>query len=1099
MKQAIELILMTKSAKYHNYCVAGINPHNGKWYRLVSDDDCIHGALSYNDLRMNNGREADVLDRVLLEGIEYHPGIIQTENCLIDRNNVIRYKGTEHINDIVRRFVPSEQEMVFRSEGCAMFGNIDDIGHSLEFLRVQNLKLYTVTMEDRRRTKADFEMAGKRFEHFSVTDRRYYINENETKYIEDACLVVSISEDPWEETQCHYIFIAAIYDMKVMSKEDVEEIPPEAIEPQEHVPTYCDEGEKEETSALSNDLMKFDHEVFGQGNIVSISDKRMQVAFPDGWRKLDVDFVLEKIKNLPYETKAILCVHREIQEKNVLLKRDVLQTAIEDIHISIKQYYLNLEKDNRSLKKTRAKIESIDKNRITLSIESKIPVIESIEFEINDKVFNQGDIIIEDYDDVKLILKVRAMRSAARLNWEDIQKVVLLSDTKFLVRNLDQWYDNNAGRLSYPPIPSLRKGIVFDASNKSTEEQRNAVIRSLNAPLAYVWGAPGTGKTAYVLANAVKYCLQTERMIGLFAPTNYALDMALVQILKELDKMNVAYAGKVLRLGTPTHFLAEQYPDVCEVIDNVSKGRRYEAKISNIEHVLEARATLQKADWIESFYSDFDEIIQQNKRNIKQASRIAQLKKDFEEQSQMLAKKDRRLITIRHAIMDRNDALRPGLGKLLRTISGTKKRLEAELESLSAEETLIEQTIESTKTKCLELRKEIDEALSMIDKSGIKECYDRIFVLRGVKGRISRLMTPCDDSNIEAVYAEIKKTVEGGRYKAKLILKDYSDYVAFTDAELKEKVTQYQERISSLNARRGNPHLVAATLDGYNRRIGVPGGETSDTKVNVSFDHIFLDEAGYCSIPKALPLFAQGCPVTMLGDHMQLQPISEMKSDEERANDNLLWWRAPAIFMGGLFENGEIPHSLDGNLIRSDLTCSYRFGADLAKILDKFVYKNGFTGLSNQSVELIGYDVGPHLPTDENRASTPEARKVIELTKELVNENYVILTPYNKQRMLIAKMDKSLVRQEKLLTVHKSQGREWDTVIVSLADEPPGYFTNSNREDGLHVLNTALSRAKKRLILVGDLARWRNQQRQMIAGIIKIIETQANERNTTKR
>ena len=57
--------------------------------------------------------------------------------------------------------------------------------------------------------------------------------------------------------------------------------------------------------------------------------------------------VLEKIKNLPYETKAILCVHREIQEKNVLLKRDVLQTAIEDIHISIKQYYLNLIQNGR--------------------------------------------------------------------------------------------------------------------------------------------------------------------------------------------------------------------------------------------------------------------------------------------------------------------------------------------------------------------------------------------------------------------------------------------------------------------------------------------------------------------------------------------------------------------------------------------------------------------------------------------------------------------------------------------------------------------------------------------------------------------------------
>ena len=207
MKQAIELILMTKSAKYHNYCVAGINPHDGKWYRLVSDDESIHGALSYRDLRMNNGREADVLDRILLEGIEYQPGIIQTENCLIDRNQVMRYQGTEQIDDIVRRFAPKEQTMVFRGEGCAMFGNIDDIGHSLEFLRVQNLKLYTVTMEDRRRTKADFELAGKRYEHFSVTDRRYYIDENETKFIEDACLVLSISEDPWEETQSHYKFI----------------------------------------------------------------------------------------------------------------------------------------------------------------------------------------------------------------------------------------------------------------------------------------------------------------------------------------------------------------------------------------------------------------------------------------------------------------------------------------------------------------------------------------------------------------------------------------------------------------------------------------------------------------------------------------------------------------------------------------------------------------------------------------------------------------------------------------------------------------------------------------------------------------------------
>ena len=65
------------------------------------------------------------------------------------------------------------------------------------------------------------------------------------------------------------------------------------------------------------------------------------------------------------------------------------------------------------------------------------------------------------------------------------------------------------------------------------------------------------------------------------------------------------------------------------------------------------------------------------------------------------------------------------------------------------------------------------------------------------------------------------------------------------------------------------------------------------------------------------------------------------------------------------------------------------------------------------------------------------------------------------------------------MTIHGSQGREWNTVIISVADnrssqrKVPLRFTSSVPPySGIKVMNTALSRAKTNLIIFCDYEFW---------------------------
>jgi len=81
--------------------------------------------------------------------------------------------------------------------------------------------------------------------------------------------------------------------------------------------------------------------------------------------------------------------------------------------------------------------------------------------------------------------------------------------------------------------------------------------------------------------------------------------------------------------------------------------------------------------------------------------------------------------------------------------------------------------------------------------------------------------------------------------------------------------------------------------------------------------------------------------------------------------------------------------------------------------------------------------------------------------------------------------------QEVSLTVHRVQGREWDAVLFSVVDTTGKFFTTTlNPQNcGTQIINPAVSRAKKRLLLVCDCNDWGDQPKKLIGQLLQVAQS----------
>ncbi len=211
--RTVEMILLTKSSKYGQYCIAGFECRSGCWIRLISDDEQTHGAVSeemlYDPVR---GRSAKVLDRVRVQIADEQNGQVQTENLLIDTKQSIRILSHMNIRQVMRLHPCERRDALFGSHQSVVEVDVGMLGHSLEFIRADNVRVYrTFSAHGKLRHKVDFEYGGRKYSNFALTDPEYYNGGNRS--IDRAALVLSISDDAWSRLNGHYIYTAKIFEL----------------------------------------------------------------------------------------------------------------------------------------------------------------------------------------------------------------------------------------------------------------------------------------------------------------------------------------------------------------------------------------------------------------------------------------------------------------------------------------------------------------------------------------------------------------------------------------------------------------------------------------------------------------------------------------------------------------------------------------------------------------------------------------------------------------------------------------------------------------------------------------------------------------------
>jgi len=270
--------------------------------------------------------------------------------------------------------------------------------------------------------------------------------------------------------------------------------------------------------------------------------------------------------------------------------------------------------------------------------------------------------------------------------------------------------------------------------------------------------------------------------------------------------------------------------------------------------------------------------------------------------------------------------------------------------------------------------------------------------------------------------------------------------------------------------------VVATTL----HRAFLPG------QFDRRFDTVIVDEASAASFPLVLAAAARAHRIVIAGDFRQLPPVVVSERDEVKA-----WMGSSAFEVGGVPDRlaaGERPAHL--HVLRQQ----YRMGPDIAGLVGRVFYEDRLQtpasvaarapspALPFHGKPLVHVDsscVGPSLRSDRtNRWHLFAIRQLLGQVRSFVRREGIpapkvaVLCPYRAE---LSYLRDALGHEfdAHFGTVHTTQGREYDVVILDLPEtgaiRPTGFIRATELNDvGARLLNVAISRARQQVIVVAD-------------------------------
>ncbi len=213
-----KLIILAASAKYNNYCVAGVDVNTGEWIRPISDNPDLEEAVPLEDMKYPDGERMELLDIVEIKFSDRAANNpIQPENFFYNVKYYWQKVGRVTLQDVINLRGFDLREKIFYNNERSIPGT--DVvkfaeRESLLLLPVENLFI-TVEETDHKKFHADFKYRDKKFYRFSVGDisvREKFSNNSAGKYFfkDKATVVFSITNPYYKNAEC-YKMLAQIF------------------------------------------------------------------------------------------------------------------------------------------------------------------------------------------------------------------------------------------------------------------------------------------------------------------------------------------------------------------------------------------------------------------------------------------------------------------------------------------------------------------------------------------------------------------------------------------------------------------------------------------------------------------------------------------------------------------------------------------------------------------------------------------------------------------------------------------------------------------------------------------------------------------------
>lgn len=282
--------------------------------------------------------------------------------------------------------------------------------------------------------------------------------------------------------------------------------------------------------------------------------------------------------------------------------------------------------------------------------------------------------------------------------------------------------------------------------------------------------------------------------------------------------------------------------------------------------------------------------------------------------------------------------------------------------------------------------------------------------------------------------------------------------------------------------------------------IGI-GTDSSIKKSGVQFDTLIVDEAGKANMSETNVPMSIARKYILVGDHNQLPPYMDiqevrdfMASEETKGETDES--RVKKVLSTSLFEDflNDPSFPEESKVL---LNYQYRMNPTIGSLISRLFYEeqlNNGVGTDSQVVNMDNfpdaitfYDTGK---TKNRREYDPYEKSsgkgnifnpceiqlicdkiVPELETMLIGEENLsvgIVTPYSEQVRRLKTALHGTSFEKCVYTIDNIQGQEYDIVVLSFVRAFPSSNGSVGFLDDLRRLNVALSRAKKKLIMIGN-------------------------------